>query len=132
VDGERSPDVDRALLEALRLDADAAAARPWQTVRFNPAPAGCPCPDFEVLVGTAWWRVRLEPALDPAGPVAALRERAQTAHAAGLTPVWYVTGRLDDEPIVACANGCFGFELRVDAVGDRPPASPEPSADEAP
>jgi hypothetical protein len=56
--------------------------------------------------------------------VAALRERAVAAHAAGHTPTWYVTGRLDDEPIVACANGCYGFDLRVVAVSDTPPALP--------
>lgn len=123
--GDRPPDVDRELLEALRQEADVAAARPFQAVRFNPAPEACQCPDFEVLVGTTWWRARLEPAADPLGPVARLRERAAAAHEAGHAPTWYVTGRLDDEPIVACANGCFGFELRVDAVSDTPPPLPE-------
>lgn len=130
---EAAPDVDRVLLDELRLAADEAAARPYQTIRYNPVPEACQCPEFEVLVGQTWFRARLEPALDPAGPVPGLREQAAAEQAAGRTPVWYVVGRLDDEPYVACPNGCYGFELRVDAVRATPPPAPEePPPGEAP
>lgn len=125
VDGEPPEDVDAALLESLREAARLAADQPYQTIRHNPAPESCACPEFEVLVGADWWRVRLEPASAAEDPLPRLRAEATRPAAPGR--FWYVIGRLDDDPIIACPNGCYGFELVVTAVTDDPPPPPTPT-----
>lgn len=111
------------LEEELRAAARLTAELPYQTVRFNPTPEACACPPFEVLVGERWWRARLDGPTPSEGP--ALPEQlavlAKAAWERGEVRVYYTVGRLDDDPLVACRNGRYGFEVRVESFSDVPP-----------
>ncbi len=107
------------LIGRLSAAATEQAELPVKKIRYNPTPKTCACPPFEILVGDAWWRVHLEPVSEeiPAEIALAKREGDRLR-------VLYAVGVLDDDPIVLCANGRYGFEMILESVSSTPPTLP--------
>ena len=106
---KRSPEQKRtAVLVALM---EQHGGQPEHSLRYNPTI--CPCPPFEVLLGTTWARVALVADTADEKAVVELTERARKEHERSPSKLYQVRGSLDDSSVGVCGPSFPVIDLEL-------------------